>query len=218
MPAADLPRLDRRTALRWMLTASAGLALARHLPGAPAGPARAAAPSGRGYGTDPELNREYRPGDVWPLTFTDAQRRAAAALCGLIIPAEGAVPSAAELQVHDFIDEWISAPYPDQARDRPLILAGLAWLDAEAQRRFGRDFAGLSGPQASAVADDLCHAPDARPEHAEAARFFARFRDLTAGGFYTTPEGMKDIGYVGNLPLIEFKGPPPEVLQRLGLA
>jgi hypothetical protein len=211
----DQSRLDRRTAIKWMLTASAALAVG---PGAlPAAPARAAAPATKGYGTDPLLNQEYAPGAFWPLTLTDAQRRTAAALCGLIIPAENGVPSAADLKVHDFIDEWISAPYPDQLKDRPLMLEGLAWIDAEAQRRFGKDFASLAAAQQAAIADDLCHAPDAKPEHKDGARFFARFRDLTAGAFYSTPEGMKDIGYLGNIPLIEFKGPPPEVLARLGL-
>lgn len=213
----DLPRLDRRTALKWMLTASAALAVGpRALTGAVA-TAHAAAPATKGYGTDPLLNKEYAPGDVWPLTMTDAQRRTTATLCALIIPAEGGVPSAADLRVHDFIDEWISAPYPDQLKDRVTILDGLAWIDAEAQRRFGREFAALDPEQQAAIADDICHAPEAKPEYADAAKFFAKFRDLTAGGFYTTPEGMKDIGYTGNMPLPEFKGPPPEVLAKLGL-
>ena len=29
---------------------------------------------------------------------------------------------------------------------------------------------------------------------------------------------MKDVGYVGNVALEKFEGPPPEVLQKLGLA
>jgi len=208
-------RLDRRTAIKWMLTASAALAVGpRSLPGAPA---QAAAPATKGYGTDPLLNQDYAPGAFWPLTLTDAQRRTAAALCALIIPAENGVPSAADLKVHDFIDEWISAPYPDQLKDRPLVLEGLAWIDAEAGRRFGKSFADLTAPQQSAIADDICHEPEAKPEHKDGAKFFAKFRDLTAGGFYSTPEGMKDIGYIGNMPLIEFKGPPPEVLAKLGL-
>jgi hypothetical protein len=119
--------------------------------------------------------------------------------------------------VHDFIDEWISAPYPDQKRDRPIILAGLEWIDADAKSRFGKAFDALDDAQMSAIADDICHEAEAKPGLAMAANFFARFRDLTAGGFYSTPEGMKDIGYVGNTPLIEFKGPPKEVLERLGL-
>jgi len=28
---------------------------------------------------------------------------------------------------------------------------------------------------------------------------------------------MRDIGYVGNVPLGQFLGPPPEVLEKLGL-
>jgi len=149
--------------------------------------------------------------------MTDAQRRTAAALCALIIPAEDGVPSAADLKVYDFIDEWISSPYPAQQADRIIILEGLAWIDGESRRRFGADFADLTPQQMAAIADDLCHAPAARPEHKTGATFFAKFRDLTAGGFYSTPEGMKDIGYIGNMPLPEFKGPPPEVLAQLGL-
>ena len=120
--------------------------------------------------------------------------------------------------MHDFLDEWISAPYPDQQKDRQPLLDGLAWIEAEAQRRFGKSFADLDGSQTGALCDDLCHAPEAKPELAEAAKFFARYRDLTAGGFYTTPVGMKDLQYIGNMPLAEFTGPPREVLAKLGLA
>jgi hypothetical protein len=179
----------------------------------PAAPITAA-----GYGTDPDLVKTYRPGDVWPLTFTDTQRATAAVLCAVIIPADATSPSAAQLAVHDFIDEWISAPYPDQAGDRPLILDGLAWIDAEAQRRFSRNFAALTGTEQAAICDDICFAEKAAPQFVHAAKCFARFRDLTAGGFYTTPQGMKDIGYIGNMPLATFDGPTPEVLQKLGLA
>jgi hypothetical protein len=215
MSQPDLPRLDRRAALKWMLAATAAAAVTDR---AFAGPAQAAAPSTKGYGTDALLNHEYAPGSFWPLTMTEQQRRTAAALCGLIIPAEKGVPSAKDLKVHDFIDEWISSPYPDQQGDRATILEGLDWIDLEAGRRFGKDFAGLREQEMAAIADDISHAPDAKPELAKGAKFFARFRDLTAGAFFATPEGMKDLGYVGNMPLPEFKGPPPEVLAKLGLA
>ncbi|MEI6105952.1 MAG: gluconate 2-dehydrogenase subunit 3 family protein [Opitutae bacterium] len=215
-PAPLSPRPDRRTAIKWMLTAAASTTLLRNF--APAAtPATAAAVTGPGYGTDPVLAHTYKPGDVWPLTMTEAQRHTAAALCAVIIPADATSPSAAQLGVYDFIDEWISAPYPDQALDRPIILDGLGWLDAEARRRYGRDFAVLAAAEQAAICDDICAVGKAAPPHAAAATFFARFRDLTAGGFYTTPEGMKDIGYVGNVPLATFDGPPPEVLRKLGL-
>ena len=211
----DHPRLDRRTAVKWMLAAAASATVLGR-PGLTALGA-ATAPIAKPYGTDPELNRDYKPGDLWPLTFSDAQRRTAAALCAAIIPAEGEFPSAAAAGVPDFIDEWISAPYADQQQDRAPLLDGLEWIEREAQRRFGQSFAALDEPQAGAICDDICHAPDAAPAFAAPAKFFARFRDLTAGGYFSTPAGMKDIGYVGNTPLAEFKGPPPEALRHLGL-
>jgi hypothetical protein len=211
------PRLDRRTAIKWMLTAAAAAPLF-------GGPVKAAGndestplPPGRGYGTDPDLLKEYHPGELWPLTFNDAQRSTAAALCSIIIPRDDRSPSAGELRVHDFIDEWISAPYPAQRADRPLILDGLAWLDEETRRRFGRDFAGATHARRESICADLAGASLAS-ELASPAKFFARFRELTASGFYTTPEGMQDIGYVGNSPLPSFEGPPAAVRRQLGLA
>ena len=47
--------------------------------------------------------------------------------------------------------------------------------------------------------------------------FFTLFRDLTASGFFTSEMGIKDIGFMGNMPY-DWKGCPPEVLAKLGLA
>ena len=207
----DPPRIDRRTAIKWMLTAAASITLVDRLE------LNAATPTIKGYGTDPQLNRDYKPGELWPLTFTDAQRRTAAALCAAIIPADDQSPSAASVGVHDFIDEWISAPYPAQQAGRQAILTGIERINTESQQRFTKDFADLDDPQIASIFDDICHAPEAKPEFKELAAFFSHYRNLTAGGFYTTPVGMKDLKYLGNVPLAEFKGPPPEVLAKLGL-
>lgn len=224
---SDLPpRPDRRTAIKWMLTAAASTALlSRVSHGATLAETTATNPAdgskptaATGYGSDPDLTKIYKPGDVWPLTMTDAQRTTAAALCAVIIPADSNSPSAAELHVHDFIDEWISAPYPDQQRDRPIIIEGLAWIEAESQRRYNRAFSALRDAEHASICDDICYTAKAASQFEKPAKFFARFRDLTSGGFYTTPQGMKDIGYTGNMPLATFDGPPPEVLQKLGLA
>ena len=212
MSPPDLPRMDRRDAIKWMLAAAASVAVLER------GSLGADAPVAKGYGTDPDLLKDYKPGDVWPLTFNDQQRRTAAALCDVIIPADAKSPSASSLHVHEFIDEWISAPYPDQIADRKTVVDGLAWLDTESRKRFGNDFADLVLRQKNAICDDICYTAKAKPEFRAGAQFFRKFRDLTAGGFYTTPEGMKDIGYVGNVALTTFEGPPPEVLKKLGLA
>jgi hypothetical protein len=171
-----------------------------------------------GYGTDPDLVKEWKPGGPWPLTLTEQGRLTVRVLCDLIIPSDEHSPAASEVGVVEFIDEWISAPYPQQRADRDVILEGLAWIEAEAQTRFGSSFGKVSDAQRAAIADDICSPAKAAPGFARAAGFFARFRDLTAGGFYTTPVGMKDIGYRGNTPLAAFDGPPREALQKAGLA
>ena len=207
--------MERREAIKWMLSATAAVAFLDRaaLGGGPLRPA----PGARGYGNDPDMLKTYQPGEVWPLILSPAQRRAATALCDVIIPADAGSPSASDLGVPAFIDEWVSAPYAGHDRDREVIGAGLDWLDAEAQKRFGTDFAGLVWTQKSQICDGICYAPKALPAYRQAAEFFRRFRNLTAGGFYTTPEGMKDIGYVGNVPTASFEGPPPAALAKLGL-
>lgn len=209
--------MDRRVAIKWMLTAAASITVLDR-----PGMAAAASPSvpvkAQGYGPDPSMVKIYKPGDVWPLTLTDAQRQTTIALCDVMIPADENSPSASEVAVQDFIDEWISSPYPGQAGDRRLVLEGLVWIDDEAQRRFGVNFAGARLEQKTAICDDICHPAKAKPEHAQAVRFFKRFRDLAAGGYYTTPQGMKAIGYVGNVALPEFPGPPIAALKHVGLA
>ena len=215
--ASPWPRMDRRTAIKWMLTAAASTALLdRGLLAADDLPKPT--PIAGGYGTDPDLLKSYQPGDFWALTFTAAQRATASALCDVIIPADSRGPSASSVKVPDFIDEWISAPYTGHDRDRRTIVEGLTWIDAEARKRFGNEFANLVARQKNAICDDICFEAKAKPEFKSGAQFFRRFRDLTAGGYYTTPEGMKDIGYTGNVPLDKYEGPPPEVLKKLGLA
>ena len=206
----DIPRIDRRVAIQWMLGATAALATRDALLFAAEGPIQA-----KGYGPDPVMVKAYKPGDVWPLTFSDAQRRTARALCDVIIPADDTSPSASSVGVHDFIDEWISSPYPAQAGDRKTILDGLKWIDDETRKRFQKAFADLTLDQQTNICEDLA-SPNAKEK--KAATFFKRYRDLTAGGYFTTPEGMKAIGYVGNMPSATFEGPPLEALKHVGLA
>ena len=212
MSAPESSRMNRRDAIKWMLSATAAVAIFdRDSFGANA-PTTA-----KGYGTDPDLLKDYKPGDLWPLTFNEQQRLTAAALCDVIIPADAKSPAASALHVPEFIDEWISAPYPGHDTDKKTVVDGLAWLDAESKKRFGAEFTDLVLKQKTAICDDICSMATAKPEFRTAAQFFRRYRDLTSGGFYTTPEGMKDIGYVGNVALTTFDGPPPEVLKLLGL-
>jgi len=207
----DLKRMDRREAIKWMLTAGVTFSVLGN-------PSFGETAPVSGYGTDPNLMQVYKPGDLWPLTLTNEQHRSVAALCDVILPADEKSPSASELKVPDFIDEWISAPYAPQQADRQIILEGISWLNDESVRRFAKRFDELSDSQKKQICDDICSIQKAGSSLQKAAQFFDRFRDLSMGAFYSSPQGMQDIQYLGNVPLTRFDGPPPEVLAYLKLS
>lgn len=233
------PGMSRREALRLMALAAsapaafaacepldppdggaAGTGLEDGAPGttggqAPTPSATATNPRARGDAWDPDL---VSPQLRWEKVLTADERTALAALCDVILPADGVSPAASAVGCHDFVDEWVSAPYSFAENDRVLVRGGLVWLDAESGRRFGTgSFRALTEEQQHAICDDICHEPDAAREHRMAARFFHKVRDLTLTAFYTTEEGMADLGYVGNVPSTTWGPPPPEVLRHLGL-
>jgi hypothetical protein len=208
-------RLPRRQVLKWFAAVAAAVNLPDLRLGAQTTPA--AAPAAKGYGMDPDLSKFYAPGDVWPLSLTPEQRKTLTALADLILPADHLGPAASEVRVPDYLDEWISAPYPVQQKDRDTIVPGLRWLDDESKKRFSAEFAALTEAQRSAIVDDICYGPEAKPEFKKAASFFQKFRTLAASAYYGTEAGWKALGYVGNVPLPSFDGPPSEVLQKLGV-
>jgi hypothetical protein len=230
-------RVDRRTTIKWlaatMAAAYTGCSsdekfLGNEIP-AKRGTSLlgvAASHDGIAYGGDPDRMNPVVP---WARTMTDAQLRTTAAFCDVILPEDERSPAASAVGVPDFIDEWVSAPYPQQQQDRASILTGLEWLEEQSLERFGSSFASATEPQKTevveAIADATARPPDAAGELADKAEFFRRFRYLTVGAFYTTEAGMEDIGYIGNVPLSgEYPGPSEEamahlagVLKQLGL-
>jgi gluconate 2-dehydrogenase gamma chain len=164
--------------------------------------------------TDPDMLKPVVP---WSMTLTQAELDDLAVLADIIIPADAQSPSAASLGAQHFINEWVSAPYPQQKADLVLVRGGLVWLNGEAKKRFGKAFAKLSTAEQRQICDDICFEPKAAANLKHGARFFAKVRDLTATAFYTTEPGMADIGYIGNKPMASFDGPSDEVLRKLKL-
>jgi hypothetical protein len=215
--------ISRRVTLAWFAAASSGaFATAGCETAAAQVPASAgslwkelalAPVSAPGYGQDPDLNKPVVP---WPLTL-DAQQRAQLRIAAdLMLPADAHSPSAGTLAIDAFIDEWVSAPYPQQQRDRVFILSGLAWLDAESTHRFGLDFVQASDAQRRAIFDTIAFRKTVKPGYERSAQFFARLRGLILAGFYSLPEGMADIGYLGNTPTAGlYPGPTAEALAHL---
>ena len=84
------------------------------------------------------------------------------------------------------------------------------WLDAESQKRFKTKFVELSDAQKHEICDDICHPAKVKKHFERAARFFSRFRDLTASGFFSSKMGIADLPFLGNKAVAEWKGCDPK--------
>ena len=199
-------RVDRRTTLAWFsgaALAGVSLSLAPSVAGAQDAGGSQVAPGG--YGMDPDLQHPSTP---WPRTMSARQLQLTAALADLILPPTATAPAPSAVGIPDFVDEWVSAPYPDQQRDRALVLPGLLWLDTEAGARWGKPFTDLAVDRRLKLLTALAM-PPASADPAAAARygFFRRFRSIAVGAYYSLERNFAEIGYIGNVPLQAF--PPP---------
>ena len=194
-------RIDRRTALRWLSIAAATTLAAPKM-------ARAATyvKTPKGYGTDPDM---LNPTSPWDRIMTDRQLQTTAAMTDVILPEDAPHPSPSQIGVPDFVNEWVSSPYAQTADDKNAILAGLDWIEAEAKQRFGQSYADADEDAQVSLMSEIAAEGSAHHD------FFKRFRKLTLGGYYTTPAGFRDIGYVGNVPLDHYPGPSDEMKAML---
>ena len=209
--------ISRRVTLAWVAAASAlPYAASAQDAAAPWSDAAIAPLTAPGYGQDPDLQHPSVP---WPLTLNSHQRETLRIAADLMLPADAHSPSGGTLGLDAFIDEWISAPYPDQQRDRATILKGLDWLDAECRQRSNADFVGATDAQRRAVFDLVAWRKKIEPGYQRQALFFARLRGLMMTAFYSLPEGVADIGYMGNKPTLgPYPGPTKEALAHLNEA
>src|SRR5258707_492554 len=106
----------------------------------------------RGIGNDPNLLKKEIP---WPLILSADEMKIVTALGDVIIPADEFGPAASAVGVPDFINEWVSAPYEQQQGDLKTIQKGLAWIDGESQKRFGKGYASITLEQQTAIVDDM---------------------------------------------------------------
>ena len=192
----DLIRIDRRTTLKWL---GAALAYSAHHGKSLAGTFM---PSPKGFGPDPDINH-VAPIE-WDKLMSEHELKQTALLADLFLPGDASSPAPTSLGIHDFIDEWISAPYPEQQSDQGIIQGGLTWLDQESTNRFGHDFTVLSDAQRVEMMGVMAGMKD--------FLFFKRLRNLVVAAYFSSDAGFKDIGYSGNVALEAFPAPTDEMM------
>ncbi len=148
-----------------------------------------------------------------PKFFNEHEWKTANLLADTIIPKDEHSGSASEAGAVDYIDEYAS--YRGEELQTELR-GGLMWLDHECNARFGKNFIDCSTEQRTQILDLIAYPDKKTSGYTQAIDFFNRFRDLTAGGFYTSKIGIADLGYMGN-DVNDWQGCPDEVLKKLGL-
>ena len=149
-----------------------------------------------------------------PQFFTPDEYATVAMLTELILPADDRSGGAADAGVPEFIDFMML----DQPARQLAMRGGLAWLDAECQRRFDRRFVDCADADRAAVVDDIAWPDRASERLGHGVAFFSNVRDLTATGFWTSRTGIDDLQYLGNEYLVEWEGCPADALQKFGVS
>ncbi|HYL35720.1 MAG TPA: gluconate 2-dehydrogenase subunit 3 family protein [Bryobacteraceae bacterium] len=197
---SDENQVSRRDLLRGLslsaalATSGAGLVsaqVAQHMHAAVA-EEKSAAPKG-----------EYRPKYFNAHEFQTLQR-----LADLIIPADGHSPGALEAHAAEWID-YMSSNSPELAE---IFTGGFGWLDHHMQQHHSADFVDATPQQQAALLDVIAFKKNETPETAAGVRFFAWARNLVTDAYYTSPIGIKELGYMGNTAVAEFHV-PEEALQ-----
>lgn len=151
--------------------------------------------------------------DYEPRFFTPHEWETLRVLVDLIIPRDERSGSASDAAVPEFIDFMMVERTDAQ---RPMR-GGLAWIDTESRRRFGKPFVRGDEAQRAALLDAIAFPATARPEHSHGAAFFTMLRDLTASGFWSSKMGIADLQYQGNTFVTEWRGCPAPALRKLGV-
>ena len=172
--------------------------------------------------TPPQLERalnhilEARAGDT-PEFFSRTEWATVRMLADYIIPADERSGSATDAKVPEYID-FLMADRDASESTRVAMRGGLAWLDSECERRFGSNFVDSTDEQRRSVLDDVAWPARAKPGMSHGVAFFNRFRDLVAAGFFSTAMGWRDLRFVGNGFLPEWKGCPDDANAKLGVS
>jgi len=148
-----------------------------------------------------------------PNFFTEHEMATITLLSDIIIPKDKVSGSATDAKVPEFI-EFIVKDMPDH---QVPMRGGLKWLDLHSYKKHSKAFTECSSKEQIGIVDEIAYPKKAAPALAQGVSFFNKIRDLVTTGFYTAEIGVKDLGYMGNVPNL-WAGVPDDVLKHHGFA
>ncbi len=153
-----------------------------------------------------------------PSTLPNADFRLLSRLVDLIIPPTETA-GAVQARVPEFIDAALVTMSGAQlasmsgsadvfADNAPVLFAdGFRWIDETSQTKHGRSFLELSAAEQETLLGALFAASEADPNPpGRGSQFLRSLKGLTVTAYYTSEPGlMKELGYKGNKPRMDFK-------------
>lgn len=144
----------------------------------------------------------------WQPRFLDAHQVAT-----LVVLGERIAPGSAAAKTHEFIDLLLSVIPADAEqhfrtgnnvprgtvrigpRARQRLLDALGAFDAQARRRYGQPFTGLTPAQQDAILS----AAESAAADSPAQQHFTAARNWVLGAFYSSQPGIRELGWTGRL-------------------
>ena len=152
-----------------------------------------------------------------PSFFNAHEMRTVRVLADYVIPRDARSGSATDAKVPEYMDYLLGEKDASETT-RTEMRGGLAWIDAESGRRFGKRFVDATDAQRRQLLDDIAYPDKAPAGVSQGVAFFNRFRDMTASGFYSSAIGWRDVQYIGNTFNPGYDGCPPAALEKLGVS
>jgi hypothetical protein len=208
--------MDRRKSLKSLLLGTVAGGLAVH--GCTPREANEAAEqliseAGFGYGRTPMEIEQIRKLQEDPF-FNVHEMETISTLANLILPPDEKFGGPLDAGVPEFIEFMAKDYEPFQV----TLRGGLMWLDHKSNTEFELEFKSAGPAQQKELLDGIAWYDPEVPmdEQPLEIQFFNLVRNLTVCGYYTSRNGIEELGYKGNMPNV-WDGVPQEVLDKHGL-
>ena len=220
MSLTEIKSISRRDALKSMTYAAALLSSGE-------------LPTGAAAQVHHQVEQEQKTSGFYkPRAFNDHEYGTIKHLAELIIPADEISGSAVDAGAPEFID--LLASQNEKLAD--IYTGGISWLDAHARLQHRATFVQLTAQEQVAMLHEIVQATEEHLKYASSSYqnsvypdfrgygvyregdlapgvlFFDWVRKMVIDAFYTSPIGIKDVGFMGNKALSKYTV-PEEVIQ-----